>query len=151
MGEVNGVVPGGQTPLTAAVRGAAEELRFRDKPAVVVLLTDGEETCGGDPCRLARQLRAEAYGIKNGDLVKIVSRRGFNVLPAHVVKISLPGILFVPWFDQDWDRMINRVTIDAYDEGSKQPEFKICAVKMERVGDPKDVADMRIISSVDEP
>ncbi|MCC7252693.1 vWA domain-containing protein [Hyphomicrobium sp.] len=60
MGEVNGVVPGGQTPLTAAVRDAAEALNFRNKPAVVVLLTDGEETCGGDPCGLARKLREEA-------------------------------------------------------------------------------------------
>lgn len=94
---------------------------------------------------------AKAYGISNGDLVKMISRRGFNILPAHVVKGSLPGILFVPWFDQDWERMINRVTIDAFDDGSKQPEFKICAVKIERAGDPKDVADMMIISSVDTP
>ncbi|MGB9616685.1 MAG: molybdopterin oxidoreductase family protein, partial [Desulfomonilaceae bacterium] len=94
---------------------------------------------------------AEAYGVKNGDMVKITSRRGFNILPAHVVKNSLPGILFVPWFDQEWDRMINRVTIDAFDEGSKQPEFKICAVKLERVSDPKDVADMRVIHDVNEP
>ena len=92
---------------------------------------------------------AKEYGIRNGDMVKITSRRGFNLLPAHVVKRSLPGILFVPWFDQEWDRMINRVTIDAFDDGSKQPEFKICAVKIERVGDPKDVADMMIISNLD--
>lgn len=63
MGEVNGLVPAGQTPLTAAVRHAAEALGFREKPAVVVLLTDGEETCGEDPCRLARQLRTEAYDL----------------------------------------------------------------------------------------
>ncbi|MDQ7785123.1 MAG: nitrate reductase [Desulfomonilaceae bacterium] len=94
---------------------------------------------------------AEAYGIRNGDLVKLVSRRGFNVLPARVVKNSLPGILFVPWFDQNWARMINRVTIDAVDDGSKQPEFKICAARIERVGDPKDVADMTVISNVDAP
>jgi len=94
---------------------------------------------------------AEQYCIKNGDMVKIISRRGFNILPAHVVKMSLPGILFVPWFDQEWDRMINRVTIDAFDDGSKQPEFKICAVKIERVGDPKDVAQMAIISNVNAP
>ena len=94
---------------------------------------------------------AEAYGIKNGDMVKITSRRGSNVLPAHVVKNSLPGILFVPWFDQNWTRMINRVTIDAFDKGSKQPEFKICAVKIQRIGNPKDVADMTIISDVDAP
>ena len=60
LGEVNSVVPFGETPLTDAVRDAAEVLEFRDKPSVVVLLTDGEETCGGDPCRLARQLKAEA-------------------------------------------------------------------------------------------
>ncbi len=89
---------------------------------------------------------AKEYGIKEGDMVKIASRRGFNILPARVVKNSLPGILFVPWFDQEWDRMINRVTIDAFDEGSKQPEFKICAAKIEKLGEPKDVSDMYIIS-----
>ncbi len=94
---------------------------------------------------------AEQYGIKNGDMVKITTRRGFNILPAMVVKRSLPGIIFVPWFDQAWDRMINRTTIDAFDAGSKQPEFKICAAKIERAGGPKDVADMDLISDVDAP
>ncbi|MGC8659832.1 MAG: molybdopterin oxidoreductase family protein [Desulfomonilaceae bacterium] len=94
---------------------------------------------------------AKEYGIKEGDMVKVSSRRGFNILPAKVVKNSLPGILFVPWFDQTWDRMINRVTIDAFDAGSKQPEFKICAVKIERLRDPKDVADMYVISDVNAP
>lgn len=58
MAEVNGVVPAGQTPLTTSVREAAEELKFREKAAEIVLLTDGEETCGGDPCGLARALKA---------------------------------------------------------------------------------------------
>jgi Ca-activated chloride channel family protein len=58
MTEVNGVVPAGQTPLTSSVRQAAEALKFRDKAAEIVLLTDGEETCGGDPCGLARALKA---------------------------------------------------------------------------------------------
>jgi Ca-activated chloride channel family protein len=60
---VNGLVPAGRTPLTSAVREAANVLHFPAKPAVVVLLTDGEETCGGDPCNLARTLHA-----KGGDL-----------------------------------------------------------------------------------
>jgi nitrate reductase (cytochrome) len=30
--------------------------------------------------------------------------------------------------------MCNRLTIDAVDPISKQPEFKICAVKVERAG-----------------
>jgi Ca-activated chloride channel family protein len=63
MGQVDTLVPGGQTPLTEAVHNAAEQLHFRQKPSVVVLLTDGEETCGGDPCRVARELRAEGYAL----------------------------------------------------------------------------------------
>lgn len=63
MAEVNSLIPGGQTPLTEAVHRAAEQLHFRQKPSVVVLLTDGEETCGGDPCRVARELRAQGYAL----------------------------------------------------------------------------------------
>ncbi len=81
MREVNGIVPAGQTPLTASVRDAAEVLRFRDKPSVVVLLTDGEETCGGNPCQVARQLKAEA-----------------NALTIHVIGFKVTG---QTWLNSD--------------------------------------------------
>ena len=61
--ELERVAPDGNTPLTQAVRDAAEALRFREKPAVVVLVTDGEETCGGVPCRLAASLLGEAASV----------------------------------------------------------------------------------------
>ena len=60
MGVIEKLSPAGQTPLTEAVKQAAEVLRFREKPGVVVLLTDGEETCGGQPCELGKTLRREA-------------------------------------------------------------------------------------------
>ena len=53
MNAVNGLVPAGKTPLTSAVEQAAEVLNYRDKPGVIVVVTDGEETCGGSPCTLA--------------------------------------------------------------------------------------------------
>jgi Ca-activated chloride channel homolog len=56
---VDGLVPDGDTPLTQAVQDAAEILNYREKPAVIVLVTDGDETCGGAPCRIAQQLMAE--------------------------------------------------------------------------------------------
>lgn len=56
---VERLVPVGRTPLTSAVRLAAKVVGFPSKPAVVVLLTDGEETCGGDPCALGRDLKAQ--------------------------------------------------------------------------------------------
>jgi hypothetical protein len=46
----------GRTPLTDAVRRAAEELRFTENPATVVLVTDGIETCNADSCALGKEL-----------------------------------------------------------------------------------------------
>jgi len=63
MREVNGLTPSGKTPLTSAVRQAAEVLDFRTKPGVIVVLTDGEETCGGSPCELGKELHAAAVNL----------------------------------------------------------------------------------------
>jgi Ca-activated chloride channel family protein len=46
----------GKTPLTTAVRQAAEALKYTEDKATVVLITDGIETCGGDPCALGKEL-----------------------------------------------------------------------------------------------
>jgi Ca-activated chloride channel family protein len=56
MSKVNALVPAGKTPLTSGVEMAAEVLDFRNKPGVIVLVTDGEETCGRSPCALGKQL-----------------------------------------------------------------------------------------------
>ena len=55
MREVDVITPAGKTPLSAAVERAAEVLDFRNKPGVIVVLTDGEETCGGSPCELGKK------------------------------------------------------------------------------------------------
>jgi len=57
---VKGLLPAGRTPLAASVEKAAETLDFREKPGVIVVLTDGEETCAGLPCDLGQQLHEEA-------------------------------------------------------------------------------------------
>jgi Ca-activated chloride channel family protein len=58
MREVDSLTPAGRTPLTSAVEAAADVLDYRKKPGVIVLLTDGEETCGRSPCDLGKQLHA---------------------------------------------------------------------------------------------
>jgi Ca-activated chloride channel family protein len=50
--------PRGKTPLSAAVRQAADDLKFTEDQATVVLITDGIETCEADPCALASELEA---------------------------------------------------------------------------------------------
>ncbi len=75
MHDVNELNPAGKTPLTEAVGQAAEVLDYRSKPGVVVLLTDGEETCGGTPCETGRQLHADAFDLT----VHVISFRFKNI------------------------------------------------------------------------
>jgi Ca-activated chloride channel family protein len=58
---VNALAFKGKTPLTAAVRFAAEKLRYKEQKATVILVTDGIESCNADPCALGAEL--EAAGI----------------------------------------------------------------------------------------
>ncbi len=53
---VNGLQPRGKTPLSAAVQQAAEQLRFTEDKATVILVSDGRETCDLDPCAVGRDL-----------------------------------------------------------------------------------------------
>ncbi|VAW14309.1 von Willebrand factor type A domain protein [hydrothermal vent metagenome] len=46
----------GKTPLGAAVKFAAEKLRYTEERSTVVLITDGLETCGVKICELAKAL-----------------------------------------------------------------------------------------------
>ncbi|ARE83448.1 vWA domain-containing protein [Roseovarius sp. MS2] len=57
---VDALMPGGLTPIAASVAAAAEVLEYRTQPGIVVLVTDGNETCGGTPCALGAALTAEA-------------------------------------------------------------------------------------------
>jgi len=56
---VNTLEPAGSTPLSEAVRLAAQTLEYRTRTATILLLTDGKETCGGTPCTLATELAAK--------------------------------------------------------------------------------------------
>ena len=77
---------------------------------------------------------AGRLGISRGDLVRVTSRRGSVEFPADINgrSIPAPGSVFIPFFDET--RLVNLVTLDAYDPISKQSDYKKCAVKIEKVG-----------------
>ena len=76
---------------------------------------------------------AKKLNINNGDKIKITSRRGSLVLKAQIDGRGrpVPGDIFVPFFDENY--LINETTIDAFCPISKQPDYKKCAVKIEKV------------------
>jgi Ca-activated chloride channel family protein len=60
MRDLEALSPAGKTPLTTAVAKAADVLDYRQKPGTIIVVTDGEETCGASPCELGKDLRTAA-------------------------------------------------------------------------------------------
>lgn len=50
--------PTGMTPISAAVTQVADLLKGRAAETTIVLVSDGQETCGGDPCATVQALKA---------------------------------------------------------------------------------------------
>ena len=71
---------------------------------------------------------AEMHGIRNGDPVKVQSRRGVVVLRATVTEKTSVGVLFIPFHFAE--AAANLLTNDALDPQAKIPEFKACAVQV---------------------
>jgi formate dehydrogenase major subunit len=73
---------------------------------------------------------AAALGIEDGALAKVSSRRGTIELEARVSHREARGNVFIPFHFRE--AAANLLTIDAIDPYGKIPEFKFCAVKVER-------------------
>ncbi|WP_312470823.1 molybdopterin dinucleotide binding domain-containing protein, partial [Neobacillus sp.] len=73
---------------------------------------------------------AKALGIKTGDMVSVISRRGEVKVKATTTGRGNPpkGLIYVPFFAEE--TLINLVTLDCYCPISKQTDFKKCAVKI---------------------
>lgn len=55
--------PKGMTPISAALARAGQVLAGKEEATTLVLVSDGLETCGGDPCATARDLRAQGIEV----------------------------------------------------------------------------------------
>jgi len=58
------LTPKGKTPLGASVQKAAELLKSNEEASTVILVSDGLETCGMDPCAIAKTLKENDINFK---------------------------------------------------------------------------------------
>lgn len=99
---------GTQTRRVAALRNAAPEAFVEIHPSM-----------------------AKTYGIGNGDTVSLTTRRGVAVMKAQLTASIRMDTLFVP-FHYGGAGRANLLTNPALDPVSKMPEFKVCAVRIEK-------------------
>lgn len=74
---------------------------------------------------------ARALSIEDGDLVRLESRRGHAAGRARVTPDIRPDTVFMP-FHWGGSGAANLLTNPALDPASRMPEFKVCAVRLEK-------------------
>lgn len=82
-------------------------------------------------------LDGERWGVVDGELVRVVSRRGAIEAPVRYDPTLRPGLAFMTFHFQD-DTPTNIITIDATDPKSGTAEFKAAAIRIEKL--PAEVA-----------
>ncbi|MGW6023021.1 molybdopterin oxidoreductase family protein [Streptomyces sp. NPDC055099] len=132
--------------VPVAHRGAAEE----PDTEYPVLLTTGRVLAqyqSGAQTRRVDELNSAAPGpfvelhprlaarleVEEGEQVTVVSRRGRAVAPARITTAIRADTVFMP-FHWPGEGRANSLTNPALDPVSRMPEFKVCAVRLERAG-----------------
>ena len=76
---------------------------------------------------------AKELGIKDQEVVRASTRRGSIDIPARVTPEIVKGVMFIPFHYRE--HPANRLTHNALDPIAKIPEFKACAVKVEKIAE----------------
>ena len=74
---------------------------------------------------------AKSYGLVNSDTAKLTTPRGSALFTVKVTASIREDTVFVP-FHWSGQQSVNRLTNPALDPTSRMPEFKVCAVRIER-------------------
>lgn len=145
--------PKGMTPLSGAVRKAAEVMRIKERKATIVLLTDGLETCKADPCALGRELEASGvdftahvigFGLTRDEgrqvscLAAETGGRYFDASDAEDLGEALDQTVLQPEdisFDKPVERDAPPVTLEAPDEVGMGTDFEVTWTNSETPGE----------------
>jgi len=73
---------------------------------------------------------ASSLGISDGEMVRVISRRGTVTAKAKVTKVSPVKVVTMSFHFAE--SPTNQLTNPALDPVAKIPEFKVCAVRLEK-------------------
>jgi len=73
---------------------------------------------------------AKLLGLRSHDRIDLVSQRGVREIELRLTEIIAPGQVFMPFHFSETN--VNEVTQSAFDPISREPNYKQCAVRVER-------------------
>ena len=143
--------PSGRAAMTAVrPTGPADDLRADAPVYLVTGRVLAQYQSGAQTRRVAALQRvatepfvevhphlASSLGVEDGDSVAVTSARGRAVARARVTTGIRPDTVFMAFHWPD-EGSANALTTDATDPVSGMPEFKVCAVSVERAGTEED-------------
>ena len=77
------------------------------------------------------QVDAKLLGVRNGETVEVVSRRGAIQLAVEISEQVQPGSVYTSFHFAE--APINLLCIDTWDPQANCPEFKVCAVQIKKI------------------
>lgn len=99
--QVDALRPGRGTPLARSVERAGAILSSQ-VPAVMIVVTDGEDSCGGDPCAAAREVKRKRPNL----VINVIDIGSGGASPAACMAEITGGKVYKPGSAVEFDRMV---------------------------------------------
>jgi assimilatory nitrate reductase catalytic subunit len=121
--------PGGSYPFVLNTGRTVEHWHTRTKTGRVPIL----ERLSPRAWLEMNPRDAKRLGLQSHDAVDVISRRGrTRAVELRLTEITAPGQVFMPF--HFFETNVNEVTQSAFDPISREPNYKQCAVRVERSG-----------------
>jgi assimilatory nitrate reductase catalytic subunit len=121
--------PNGEYPLILNTGRTVEHWHTRTKTAQVPILERLSPTAWLE----MNPRDAKKLALRSHDRIDVVSRRGrVRQVELRLTEIVAPGQVFMPFHYVEAN--VNEVTQSAFDPVSREPNYKQCAVRVERSG-----------------
>jgi Mg-chelatase subunit ChlD len=110
---VNGLQPMAGTPLGLSVSRAGRIISSV-RPGIIVVVSDGNDTCGGDPCAAARAIAANKPNVR----INVIDIGDEPVDAAQCMAQSTGGHVYHPGSVPEMEKAIR--------QASGQPDVRLC-------------------------
>jgi assimilatory nitrate reductase catalytic subunit len=121
--------PGGNYPFVLNTGRTVEHWHTRTKTREVPIL----ERLSPRAWLEMNPRDAQRLGLRSHDSVDVISRRGrTKAVELRLTEITAPGQVFMPF--HFFETNVNEITQSAFDPVSREPNYKQCAVRVERSG-----------------